>query len=146
MWYAGLAWQNTQNFNGQGKDMKGLKAAGSVKWADYTVGAMWSKLENGLGKQTKNWLVSGTAKLGPTVLKANYAKSGETAGGADDGIAMYAVELDWPIDKHTAVYWYYAKIKNDRNARGRFAAGENTYSPVAGEDPAVTAIALRYNF
>ncbi len=34
MWYAGLAWQNTQNFNGQGKDMKGLKAAGSVKWAE----------------------------------------------------------------------------------------------------------------
>ena len=146
MWYAGVAWQNTRNFNGQDKDMKGVKAAGSVKWDAYTLGAMWSTLDNGLGKKTKNWLVSGTARLGPTVFKANYAKSGETAGGADDGIAMYAVELGYPIDKHTAVYWYYAKIKNDSKARGRFAAGENTYSPVAGEDPAVMAIALRYNF
>jgi len=145
-WYAGVAYQVMENFNGQGKDLTGLKAAGSVVLGDFTAGAMWSRLDNDVGKKTNNWLLSGTYKMGQIAFKSTYAESSETASGAADGIKFLGFEVDYLIDKHTAVYGYYTKIKNDTNARGRFAAGENTYSPAAGNDPSVFAIALRYNF
>lgn len=107
---------------------------------------MWSRLDNSIGKKTTNWLGSGMYQMGRTVFKATYGKSSETAGGAEDGIRMAAIEVDYLIDKNTAVYAYYSRITNEKNARGRFAAGENTYSPAAGNDPSVFAIALRYNF
>jgi len=145
-WYAGVAYQTTDNFNGSGNNLTGIKAVGSVKMGDFTAGAMWSRLDNDVGKKTNNWLVSGTYKLGPTVLKSTYAESSETASGAADGIKMMAFEVDYALDKNTTVYGFYSKITNDVKARGRFAAGENTYSPVAGDDPSAFAIALRYNF
>jgi predicted porin len=145
-WYLGAAYQVTDNFNGLGKDLSGMKAAGSVNMGNWTAGAMWSRLDNDIGKKTDNWLVSGTYKMGQTTLKGTYAESSETASGAEDGIKMWGVEADYAIDKHTSVYAFYTSITNEKNARGRFAAGENTYSPVAGNDPSVFAIALRFNF
>lgn len=144
--YAGLAYQSTRSFNGPGNDLTGVKATGSVALADFTAGLMWSRLNNDAGKKTNNYLLSGTYKFAPVVLKANVAKSSETASGAADGIKMWALEVDWLLDKHTALYTYYTKINNDANARGRFEAGENTYTPAAGNDPNVFAIGLRYNF
>ena len=145
-WYLGAAYQIMDSFNGQGKDLTGMKAAGSVNMGNWTAGAMWSRLDNDVGKKTDNWLVSGTYKLGQTTLKGTYAESSETASGAQDGIKMWGVEADYAIDKHTSVYAFYTRITNEKNARGRFAAGENTYSPAAGNDPSVFALALRFNF
>jgi predicted porin len=145
-WNAGGAYQVTPNFNGQDQDMFGYKASGGVKMGDFTFGAMWSRLDNSVGKKTNNWLVAGTYKLGPTVLKANYGESSETAGGAADGLKMIGIALDYPFDKYTAIYGYYTKIMNDRNARGRFERGDNTFTPVAGDDPSIFAIGIRYNF
>jgi predicted porin len=145
-WYAGLAYQITENFNGTGNDLSGVKAAGSVAMGDFTAGAAWSRLDNDIGKKTNNWLISGTYKMGQTTFKGTYAESSETASSAADGIKMWGLEADYAFDKHTSLYAFYTKITNDKNARGRFAAGENTYSPVAGNDPSVFAIAIRYNF
>ncbi len=141
-----MAYQVTDNFNGQGKDLTGVKAAGSAVFGDFTAGAMWSRIDNDLGKKTNNWLLAGTYKMGVMTYKGTYAKSSETAGGAADGIKMWALEADYSFDKNTSVYAFYTKITNEKNARGRFAAGENTYSPIAGNDPSAFAIALRYNF
>jgi len=143
---AGLAYQSTSNFNGQGKDLAGVKASLGGKMGDFTLGFLWSKIDNDIGKKTNNWSVAGTWKLGPTILKASYAASSETASSAADGSKMYGFELDYPLDKHTAIYGYYAKIDNTKNARGRFEQGENTYTPIAGNDPSLWAIAIRYNF
>ena len=145
-YYLGMAYQNTDNFNGMGNDLTGVKAAGSVEFGDFTAGAMWSRLDNSIGKKTNNWLVAGTYKMGPAAFKATYAESSETASAAADGITMWGVEADYSLDKHTALYAFYTRITNEKNARGRFAAGENTYSPAAGNDPSVFAIAIRYNF
>jgi predicted porin/uncharacterized small protein (DUF1192 family) len=145
-WYLGGAYQVTENFNGQGKDLSGVKFAGSVKMDDFTAGAAWSRLDNDIGKKTDNWLISGTYKLGQTTLKGTYAESSETASNAADGIKMWGIEADYAIDKNTNIYAFYTSITNDAKARGRFAAGENTYSPVAGNDPSVFAVAIRYNF
>lgn len=145
-YYLGMAYQNTDNFNGQGNDLTGVKAAASAEFGAFTAGAMWSRLDNSIGKKTNNWLVSGTYKLGKMEFKGTYAESSETASGAADGIVMWGVEGDYSLDKHTSLYAFYTKITNEKNARGRFAAGENTYSPAAGNDPSVFAIAIRYNF
>lgn len=145
-WFAGLAYQNTENFNGMGNDLTGVKAAASWETKSYSLGAQWSRIDNSAGKKTNNWLASGVYKFNPWALKASYGASSETASGAADGLDMMALELDYNIDRHTAIYGYYTKIKNDRNARGRFEAGENTYTPVAGQDPSIFAIAIRYNF
>jgi predicted porin len=141
-----MAYQNTDNFNGQGNDLTGVKAAASAEFGAFTAGAMWSRLDNSIGKKTNNWLVSGTYKLGKMELKGTYAESSETASGAADGMVMWGVEGDYSLDKHTSLYAFYTRITNEKNARGRFAAGENTYSPAAGNDPSVFAIALRFNF
>jgi len=145
-YYLGMAYQNTDNFNGAGNDLTGVKAAGSIVFGDFTAGAAWSRLDNSIGKKTNNWLVAGTWKMGQAKFKGTYAESSETAGGADDGIKMWGLEADYSLDKHTALYAFYTRITNDAKARGRFAAGENTYSPAAGNDPSVFAIAIRYNF
>lgn len=145
-WYAGIAWQEWSNFNGAGIDMTGLKLAGSVEMKGFTLGAQYSKLDNGLDRKTNNWMVTGTYKLGPTILKGSYGESSESKSGAADGIAMWGLELGYPLDKHTTVYGYYTKIVNDPNARARFEKGDNAYTPAAGKDPSLAVIALQYNF
>jgi predicted porin len=145
-WYAGAAWQEWSNFNGAGVDATGLKLAASVDMKSFTLGAQYSKLDNGIDRKTDNWMVTGTYKLGPTILKGSYAESSESKGGADDGIKMWGIELGYPLDKHTTVYGYYTKITNDTNARARFEKGDNAYTPAAGKDPSLAVIALQYNF
>ncbi len=122
------------------------KLAGSVDMKGFTVGAQYSKLDNGLDRKTDNWMVTGTYKLGPTILKGSYAESSESKSGAADGITMWGVEIGYPLDKHTTVYAYYTKITNDANARARFEKGDNTYTPAAGKDPSLAVFALQYNF
>jgi predicted porin len=146
MFNAGAAYQATKNYNGANKDMTGVKLSAGVKWDPFTLGLLWSRLDNDMGKTTNNWMAAATYKLGPVILKANYGESSETAANAADGLKMVGGEVDYPLDKHTTLYAYYAKIMNDRNGRGRFEAGDNTYTPVAGDDPSVTALAIRYNF
>ncbi|MCX5839366.1 MAG: porin [Deltaproteobacteria bacterium] len=146
MFNAGVAYQATKNYNGASKEMSGIKLSAGVKWDPFTFGLLWSRLGNDLGKTTNNWMAAATYNLGPVILKANYGESSETATNAADGLKMIGVEAGYPLDKHTTLYAYYAKIMNDRNARGRFEAGDNTYTPVAGDDPSVTSLALRYNF
>ncbi len=145
-WYLGAAWQEWSNFNGAGIDMTGLKLATSVDMKGFTLGAQYSKLDNGVDRKTNNWMVTGTYKLGPTILKGSYAESSESKSGANDGITMWGLELGYPLDKHTTVYAYYTKIVNDANARARFEKGDNTYTPAAGKDPSLAVIALQYNF
>lgn len=145
-WEAGVAYQSTSNFNGQGKDLNGVKASLGGKMGDFTMGFLWSKIDNDVGKKTNNWSLAGTYKMGPTVLKASYADSSETASNAADGLKMVGFEVDYALDKHTAVYAYYSRITNDAKARGRFEQGENTYTPAAGNDPSLFAVAIRYNF
>jgi predicted porin len=145
-WYAGAAYQEWSNFNGAGVDATGLKLAGSVNMKTFTLGAQYSKLDNGLDRKTNNWMVTGTYKLGPTILKGSYAESSESKSGAADGITMWGLELGYPLDKHTTIYAYYTKIINDTNARGRFEKGDNAYTPAAGKDPSLAVIALQYNF
>lgn len=143
---AGLAYENQVRFNGAGKDFTGMKLTMGYEQGPIKAGMAFSRLDNDAGKKTSNWMIVGSYKTGPVVLKANYGASSQTATGAADGLKMVAFEVDYPLDKFTALYGYYTKIANDRNARGRFESGENKYTPVAGDDPSALGFGIRYNF
>jgi predicted porin len=145
-WNLGLATETKQNNTAQDKDMNGVKLTAGMKFGAGSVGLAYSQLDNDAGKKTDNWLVTGSYKLGPTILKANYGISSETANGANDGVKMLGVELDYPLDKYTTVFGYFTTIDNEAKGRGRFEAGDNKYSPVAGEDPSIFGLGIRYNF
>ncbi|KAF0167156.1 MAG: porin [Rhodocyclaceae bacterium] len=146
MWNVGLATETQKKFTATNGDMTGLKATAGMKRGAATFGVGYSKLDNNSGKKTNNWLIAGSYEFGPTILKANCGKSSESSSGAQDGLKMFGVELDYPLDKYTTLYGYYTTITNEANARGRFEAGDNKYSPVAGDDPRALGIGVRYNF
>lgn len=145
-WNLGLATETQKNRTGRDQDMTGVKATTGFKFDNGSVGLAYSTLDNHANRKTNNWLATGSYKLGPTILKANYGVSSETASGASDGVKMFGVELDYPLDKYTTAFGYYTKITNGTNALGRFEAGDNKYSPVAGDDPSAVGIGIRYNF
>lgn len=144
---AGLATETQQNFAANGKDMTGLKATAGMKLGAASFGLTYSALDNDVGKKTDNWLIGGDYKLSDQwKLKAEYATSSETAGGANDGLTMWGLEADYLLDKNTTLFGYYANIRNEAKAQGRFAAGDNNYTPLPGNDPQVFGLGIRYNF
>jgi predicted porin len=145
-WNAGIAMEKQSNKTAVGQDLSGTKATAGYKFDQGTVGVGYSIINNGAGKKTKNWVVTGSYNVGPTILKANYGQSSESASGANDSVKMFGIELDYPIDKFTTVYTYYSKITNGDKAKARFEGPDTKYSPAAGKSPSVIGVGLRYNF
>jgi predicted porin len=145
-WNAGIAMEKQSNKTAVGQDLSGTKATAGYKFDQGTVGVGYSTINNGAGKKTKNWVVTGSYNLGPTILKANYGQSSESASGANDSVKMFGLELDYPIDKFTTVYTYYTKITNGDKAKARFEGPDTKYSPAAGKSPSAIGVGIRYNF
>jgi predicted porin len=145
-WNAGIAMEKQSNKTAVGQDLSGTKATAGYKFDQGTVGLGYSTINNGAGKKTKNWVVTGSYNVGPTILKANYGQSSESASGAKDDVKMFGLELDYPIDKFTTVYTYYTKISNGEKAKARFEAPDTKYSPAAGKSPSAIGVGIRYNF
>ena len=145
-WNAGIAMEKQSNKTAVGQNLSGTKATAGYKFDQGTVGVGYSTINNGAGKKTKNWVVTGAYNVGPTILKANYGQSSESATGANDSVKMFGLELDYPIDKFTTVYTYYTKITNGDKAKARFEGPDTKYSPAAGKSPSAIGVGLRYNF
>jgi predicted porin len=145
-WNAGIATETQESYSAINKNMTGLKATAGMKLGDGTVGLAYSQLDNSIGKKTNNWMIAGTYKFGQIVLKANFGQSSESSTNALDGLSMAGLEVDYRLDKYTTLYSYYTTITNDAKARGRFEAGDNKYSPSAGNDPSILGFGLRYDF
>lgn len=145
-WNVGIATEKQSNKTAIGQDLSGNKATAGYKFADGAVGLGYSTINNGAGKKTKNWVVTGSYNLGPTILKANYGQSSASSTGALDDVKMFGLELDYPLDKFTTVYGYYSKITNGDKARARFEGPDTKYSPAAGKSPSAIGVGIRYNF
>ena len=145
-WTAGIATEKQSNKTAVGQNLSGTKATAGYKFDQGAVGIGYSTIDNGAGKKTKNWVVTGSYNVGPTILKANYGQSSESSTGAADDVTMFGLELDYPIDKFTTVYSYYSKISNGSKAKARFEAPDTKYSPAAGKSPSVIGVGIRYNF
>ena len=145
-WNAGIAMEKQSNKTAVGQDLSGTKATAGYKFGQGTVGVGYSTINNGAGKKTKNWVVTGSYNVGPTILKTNYGQSSESASGANDSVKMFGLELDYPIDKFTTVYTYYTKISNGDKAKARFEGPDTKYSPAPGKSPSAIGAGIRYNF
>jgi predicted porin len=145
-WNAGIAIEKQSNKTAVGQDLSGTKATLGYKFDQGAVGLGYSTINNGAGKKAKNWVVTGSYNVGPTILKANYGQSSESSTGAKDDVKMFGLELDYPIDKFTTVYTYYSKISNGSKARARFEGPDTKYSPAAGKNPSAIGVGIRYNF
>ena len=143
---AGIAYEKQKNFAALGADMTGLKATLGARFGDATIGGAYSKLNNHLGKATSNYVLSGTYRLSPVVLKGSFGKSSATSSGAQDGLSMNGLQLDYPFDRNTTLFTYWLQIKNDAKAQGQFEALDVKYKPLPGNDPHIFGIGLRYDF
>lgn len=153
MFNGGLATQSQKNFIAPtlttgGSAMKGTKLVGGVKMAAWTAGVAFSKLDNGAGKKTSNYLATGTYAIDSAItVKASLGKSGESAAGADDSLRAIALEADYALDKQFTVYTYYTKISNATKAKAGFVSADTNFNPVnVGEDPRALGLGIRYNF
>jgi predicted porin len=145
-WNVGIATEKQSNKTAVGQDISGTKATAGYKFGQGAVGIGYSTINNGAGKKTKNWVVTGSYNVGPTILKANYGQSSASSTGALDDVKMFGLELDYPLDKFTTVYTYYTKITNGDKARARFEGPDTKYSPAAGKSPSAIGVGIRYNF
>lgn len=153
MFNAGLATQSQKNFivptlTTGGSAMKGTKLVGGMKMAPWTAGVAFSKLDNGAGKKTSNYLATGTYAIDSAItVKASLGKSGESSSGADDSLRAIALQADYALDKQFTVYTYYTKISNGSKAKAGFAAADTNFNPVTlGDDPRALGLGIRYNF
>jgi len=143
---AGIAYERQANYTAQDHDMTSIKATLGAKFGDATIGGAYSKIDNNLGKSTNNYLISGTYNFAPVVLKGSYGWSTETASGAQNGLSMWGLELDYPFDRNTTLFTYALKINNDPKAQGQFEALDVKYKPLPGNDPHIFGVGLRFDF
>ncbi|WP_269531160.1 porin [Chitinimonas sp. BJYL2] len=149
-WNVGAAYDRKNEPTARGADLTAIKLIGSIKLDQLTLGAAWSKLDNGASgaaeKSVDTWTLQAAYALGKTTLRAAVAQADESAGNARDGVDFYSAQIDYALSKRSTVYAYYAAIQNEANARARFDYGSNKFTPLAGNDPRVLGVAIRHNF
>ncbi|SFZ79332.1 porin [Chitinimonas taiwanensis] len=143
----GIGYENQADEVAKGKDRTGLKLVGGAKFGDTTLGLGYSKLENEGAKEVDTYALAVTHKIDKITLKGSFASADESKGGAQDGVDMYGVEVDYALSKRTAVYGLYTAIKNDVKAKGEFVNGTTKGAPsAAGKDPAILSVGVRHSF
>jgi Gram-negative porin len=148
-WNAGVATQSAKNVIGTAPattTMKGTKFIAGAKMGVWSTGLAYSTLDNGAGRETKNWALTGSYGLGVTTLKASFGKSGESSAGADDSISGVALQADYALDKQTTVYGSFTRLSNGAAARARFEGSDGFPAVNAGTDPRALGVGIRYNF
>lgn len=122
------------------------KATIGMQMGDWKTGMAFSTIDNGAGKKTNNWMISGAYAMGPMVYKANYGSSSESFSGAGDDLTLSAVEVDYVFDKSLQVYAQYSTISNGKNAKGYYTQSDNFPQPAYGKNPTATQFGIQYKF
>lgn len=124
MFSGGLAYADNQPgglfFDGTTRAIDILRAAGSWKFGNFEVGALYQLAEgidqdggavNGGDFEESTWLLSGAYKLGDWKLKAQY---GETEGDVSDITrTQIAVGADYKLSKAATVQLYYVTFEDE---------------------------------
>lgn len=154
-----LAWERHQHYQAAGRNDDAIKLG--LAWqvaAGTRLAAVYEHLHyrTDSGDLQRNaWYASLVQQFGPGSIRIGiaYAANGtggstETVGflrsGADTGAVQYTVGYDYPLSSRTALYAYYSRIDNARNAIYDFAI--NDLGVRAGADPQTFALGLRHNF
>lgn len=136
-WKLGVAWQL----------LPGTRIAGVYERLHYRTAS---------GDLRRNaWYASLVQKLGTGSLRLGLGLAANGTGGSTDtvgflrsgpqtGATQWTVGYDYPLSKRTALYAYYSRIENKRNATYDFAINELGIE--AGADPQVFALGMRHTF
>ncbi|USE77786.1 porin [Cupriavidus gilardii] len=105
--------------------------------------------------QRNAWYASLVQRLGAGSLRLGFGLAANGSGASTDtigfvrsgpqtGAMQWTVGYDHPLSKRTALYAYYSRIDNKRNATYDFALNE--LGIAAGADPQVFALGMRHTF
>ncbi len=156
-WNVGLATQSQNNVikptiaaapavSIPGYTLQATKATVGLQMGDWKTGMAFSIIDNGAGKKTNNWMVSGAYTMGAVVLKGNYGASSESFSGAEDDLTLAGVEADYSLDKATTLYLAYSQITNSKNAKGYYSQADNFPAAAAGKNPHALNVGIQYKF
>ena len=151
-WNAGLAYQSQDNViapNGttiSGYSVQASKAIFGVTMGQFRAGLSFSNIDNGAGKKTNNWMVSGAYTMGPMVFKLNHGASSETFSGAADDLTMSSVEFDYALEKSMILFVSYSQINNSKNGKSYFSQSDNFPAPTVGKNPTALNLGVQYKF
>ncbi|MGB8338607.1 MAG: porin [Burkholderiales bacterium] len=148
-YYLSAAHEVHKNYQSSGKDDKGTRVAGSVKFGPVTVNAIGERLqyEPVTGDIKRNaWSLGTIYEIGAGSLRAQYAKAnngtGSSAPGcatpgqckvgnvsnlADSGAKQWTILGTYGFSKRTTLYTYYTKIDNEKN--GTYNFDINNFNP-----------------
>lgn len=91
---------------------------------------------------------TGSLRVGFALAANGTGSSTDTVGffrsGAETGATQLTVGYDYPLSKRTALFVYYSRINNKKNAIYDFAINELGVS--AGADPQTVALGMRHYF
>lgn len=153
-----LAYEIHQHYQTAGRKDDAMKAGVSYKFPSTTVALLYERLHyrTATGDLTRNgYYASLVQKLGPGSVRVGFALASNGAGnatetvgffrsGAETGATQVTVGYDYPLSKRTALFAYYSRINNKRNAIYDFAINELGVS--AGADPQTFALGMRHFF
>lgn len=156
---ATLAWERHQHYQAAGRNDDALKAG--MAWqvlAGTRIAAVVEHLHyrTDSGDLQRNaYYVSlvqqagtGSVRIGLAYAANGTGSSTDTIGffrsGAQTGATQFTVGYDYPLSRRTALYAYYSRINNQRNAVYDFAI--NDLGIRAGADPQTFALGMRHNF
>ncbi|WP_354684691.1 porin [Cupriavidus necator] len=153
-----LAYEVHQHYQAAGRNDDAMKAGVSYKFPSTTVALLYERLHyrTATGDLTRNgYYASLVQKLGPGSVRIGFALAGNGAGdatetvgffrsGGETGATQVTVGYDYPLSKRTALFAYYSRINNKRNAVYDFAINELGVS--AGADPQTVALGMRHFF
>ncbi|GAA0841704.1 porin [Cupriavidus pauculus] len=156
---ATFAYEIHQHYQAAGRNDDALKVALAYQLLPGTrIAAVYEHLHyrTDTGDLQRNgYYASLVQKLGPGSVRVGFAfapngtgSSTDTIGffrsGPETGAMQFTVGYDYPLSKRTALFAYYSRINNKKNAIYDFAINE--LGVKAGADPQTFALGMRHFF
>lgn len=153
-----LAYEVHQHYQVAGRNDDAIKAGVAYQFATTRIALVYERLHyrTATGDLSRNgYYASVVQKLGPGSVRLGFAFAAngtadatETVGFFHAGPKTSATQLtfgyDYPLSRRTALYAYYSRIDNQRNALYDFAI--NGIGVAAGARPQTFALGMRHNF
>ncbi len=156
---ASIAYEVHRHYQAAGRNDDALKLG--VAWqvlSGTRIAGVYERLHyrTASGDLQRNaWYASLVQRLGAGSLRLGFGFAANGTGASTDtigvvrsgpqtGATQWTVGYDHPLSKRTALYAYYSRIDNKRNATYDFAINE--LGIAAGADPQVFALGMRHTF
>jgi predicted porin len=153
-----LAYEVHQHYQTAGRNDDAMKAGLAYQFPTTRIAFVYERLHyrtatgdlerNGYYTSIVQQVGTGSVRIGFALAGNGTGNATETVGffrsGEQTGATQLTVGYDYPLSKRTALFAFYSRIDNKRNAMYDFAV--NDLGVKAGADPQTFAIGMRHNF